>query len=833
MGVGSHQNRRMLFPSPGAPGQASQNPDIELGKLPDNQPEKPRNWWQRTFTPHRLAIAGGVVGGVIILAAIILGISYRKYSRLIDARLADGPFRDSVNIYASPLVLSVGDETTAAGLEAELQTAGYDRKAAAASSSYKELSDGVEILPGGASAPAIRVYIAKDQIARLVAGGKDVKQTTLGSPLITTLSSHDSSGTSKEPKNEERLMVTFAAIPPVLVQAIVSAEDKRFFKHKGLDMRRVLKAAYVDVKDRRKAEGASTLTMQLVRGLWLEPDKLWMRKVAEAMMTVHLEREWSKEKIFETYVNQVYLGRQAAYSIHGFGEGSRLFFGKELRDVNLPEAAMLAGLVQRPSYFNPFRNPNRAKERRDLVLRMMMENKYITHDRYESAVNTPVRVASDALVEARAPWFLDLVNNELQNRESEEDDAARSVYTTIDLNLQHAAEEAVSVAAKEVDKLAAARRGKGPVKPGGDKPGGDKPGGDKPEIALIALDPHTGEIKALVGGRDYARSQLNRVLSLRPPGSVFKPFVYAAALNTAISGGETVYTPATTVDDTPMKFWFNGKSYEPGNFKGEIFGTLTLRDALAKSDNVAAVKVAQGVGYQNVVQMARRAGLNDQIAATPAVALGAYQVTPLEMAGAWTVFANGGMWVQPQAIASYRDGAGAVIEGASPVSRQALDPRVNWLMVSMLQEVMRSGTAAGVRSRGFTLPAGGKTGTSHDGWFAGFTSQLLCIVWVGYDDYRELNLEGAKSALPVWTEFMKRATHLGAYRNAKDFPMPQGIESAKICLDSGKLAGDQCPRTRNEYFIAGSEPEKCDLHSAPALVPDTTAALTTTLPQAQ
>jgi penicillin-binding protein 1B len=781
----------MLLPPPeGFPEKASQGPDI---KGSDLQSGGFPAWWKRTVTRRRLAIAGGVIGACAVVAVIALGVSYRKYSHLIDARLADGPFRDSVNIYAAPLTVAVGDQATPDALQAELHAAGYDGNSRQSNHSYKSFPDGVEILD-----PSLRVYVAKGVISRLVENGKDVKEGTLGTPLITTLSSHDSGKTNKEPKNEERLMVTFAAIPPGLVHAIVSAEDKRFFRHKGLDLRRVVKAAYVDVKDRRKAEGASTLTMQLVRGLWLEPDKLWMRKVAEAMMTVHLEREWSKEKILETYVNQVYLGRQAAYSIHGFGEGSRLFFGKEMRDLSLPEAALLAGLVQRPSYFNPFRNPNHAKERRDLVLRMMLENKYITRDQYESAIETPVRVASDALAAARAPYFLDLVNNELQSRESDEDDPARNVYTTIDLNLQRAAEEAVSEGAREVDQLVAKRGNKG---------------GGKPEVALIALDPHTGEIKALVGGRDYGRSQLNRVLSLRPPGSVFKPFVYAAALNTALSGGETVYTPATTVDDTPMKFWFDGKSYEPGNFKGEVFGTLTLRDALAKSDNVAAVKVAEGVGYQAVVQMARRAGLNNNIEATPAVALGAYQVTPLEMAGAYTVFANGGTWVQPRAISSYRDGDGTVLAGTSPVSHQALDPRVNWLMVSMLQEVMRSGTAAGVRSRGFVLPAAGKTGTSHDGWFAGFTSQLLCIVWVGYDDYRELNLEGAKSALPIWTDFMKRASQQGAYRKAKEFPMPQAIESAQICLDSGKLAGAQCPHTRNEYFIAGSEPGKCDMHA--------------------
>jgi len=583
------------------------------------------------------------------------------------------------------------------------------------------------------------------------------------------------------------------------VHAIVSAEDKRFFRHSGLDMRRILKAAYVDVKEHRKEQGASTLTMQLVRGLWLEPDKLWMRKVAEAMMTVHLEQEWSKEKIFETYVNQVYLGRQAAYSVHGFGEAARLFFDKPLREISLPEAALLAGLVQRPSYFNPFRYPDRAKDRRDLVLRLMQENKYITPQQFDAAVNTPIRLASQSSSGSRAPYFLDLVNTEIQNHDADEE-SIRNVYTTIDLNLQRAAEEAVNIGMQEVDKLLAKRKG------------GD---GVHAEAALIALDPHNGQIKALVGGRDYARSQLNRVLAMRPPGSVFKPFVYAAALNTALSGGETVYTPATTVDDAPTSFFFNGKSYQPGNFRGEEFGTLTLRQALAHSDNVAAVKVAQGVGFGAVVQMARRAGLNKNIAATPAVALGAYDVTPLEMAGAYTVFANGGTWVQPQAIASYRDANGAVLPSAAPSTRAALDPRVNWLMVSMLEEVMRSGTAAGVRSRGFTLPAAGKTGTAHDGWFAGFTSQLLCVVYVGFDDYRELNLEGAKSALPVWTEFMKRASHLGAYRDAKEFPMPQGIHSAQICTESGMLATDQCPDTRSEYFISGSEPAKCNMHQGP------------------
>ena len=436
-----------------------------------------------------------------------------------------------------------------------------------------------------------------------------------------------------------------------------------------------------------------------------------------------------------------------------------------------------------------------------MVLGMMRHDHYVNSQQYEIAVNEPIRVAGDSLSEARAPYFLDLVNDELQDRQSG-GASIRNVYSTIDLNLQHAADEAVASGMQDVDKLLAKGAGKS----------GDK-AGDKAEVALIALDPRTGEIKALVGGRDYKRSQLNRILSKRPPGSVFKPFVYAAALDTAISGGADVYTPASIVDDSATTFWFGGKSYQPGNFRGEHFGQLTFRQALAKSDNVAAVKVAQEVGYGAVVRMARRFGLNDGIRPTPAVALGAYQVTPLEIAGAYTAFANGGLRSKPVVISSFRNSHDLAVRGGASETIRTLDPRVNWLMVSMLEEVLRSGTAAGVRSRGFTLPAAGKTGTSHDGWFAGFTTQLLCVVWVGYDDYRELNLEGARSALPIWTDFMKRASRMGAYRNAKEFPMPSGITTAQICLDSGKLAGDQCPNTREEFFLSGTEPvDKCNLH---------------------
>jgi penicillin-binding protein 1B len=397
-------------------------------------------------------------------------------------------------------------------------------------------------------------------------------------------------------------------------------------------------------------------------------------------------------------------------------------------------------------------------------------------------------------------YFIDLMNDELQSKLDNREQHTRYVYTTIDPDLQQAAEDAVDIGMKAVDQQL--RKKKHP-----------DIAADQPQVALIALDPHTGEIRALVGGRNYGASQLNHVLSMRQPGSVFKPFVYAAALDTAIAGGGQIFTPASVLSDVPTTFAFNNASYQPGNFGHEFMGDVTLRTALAHSLNVATVQLAQQVGYAKVVAMARRAGLNRSIQATPSVALGAYETTPLEIAGAYTMFANQGMRITPTTISLARAPDGTVLYQRDSQPYPALDPRVAYLMVSMMQEVLRSGTGAAARSLGFTLPAAGKTGTSHDGWFAGFTSELLCVVWVGFDDNRELNLEGARSALPVWTEFMKRAAKMREYHDAKTFQAPQGIVAVNICAESGQRAGEDCPDKRYEVFISGTQPAaECELH---------------------
>jgi penicillin-binding protein 1B len=439
----------------------------------------------------------------------------------------------------------------------------------------------------------------------------------------------------------------------------------------------------------------------------------------------------------------------------------------------------------------------------------MRQNGYLDEAQYRSAVAAPVAVQAEKESTAESQYFVDLMNEESQARLDEKEKRARYLYTTLDPDLQEAAQSAVKGGMALVDKqlgCSAAGRKAAAASSCGQTP---------PQVALVALDPHTGEIRALVGGRNYTSSQLNHVLALRQPGSVFKPFVYAAAMETAISGGADILTPASVMDDSPTTFAFGRQVYQPGDFHDHYMGMVTLRNALVHSLNVPAVAVAQEIGYDRVVRMARRMGLNEAIRPTPSVALGAYETTPLEIAGAYTVFANEGVRVTPTTISLVRAADGSVLYQRQPDRTNTLDPRVNYLMVSMMQDVLRYGTGAGVRSRGFTLPAAGKTGTSHDGWFAGFTTDLLCVVWVGFDDNRELNLEGAKSALPIWAEFMKQASKFRRYQNARNFQAPSGVVSEHICPDSGELAGPNCPEERTDVFISGTEPAiECRLHSS-------------------
>jgi penicillin-binding protein 1B len=742
---------------------------------------------------------------VLIACLVVAGMGvfihyYNVYSKMIDERLRGGPYSTTARIFAAPTAIAVEDRSSPSEIAAMLRHSGYNENRTNPVGSYSVTADSIDIFPGADSyfdqEPAT-VKFAGGKINRIVSLADNTSRPLyeLEPQLITNLYNSN---------REKQRVVHYEDIPPVLRNAVLSAEDKRFFQHSGFDPVGIVRSAWVDVKRGKNTQGASTISMQLARDMFLTPARNWRRKLAEMMITMQLEQKLTKEQIFEMYCNGVDLGYRGSFTIRGFGEASQAYFGKDIRSLTLPEAATLASIVRGASFYNPYRHADRVRDRRNAILALMRGNGFVDDREYAVAIESPLKLVSGPAESSDAPYFVDMLNDDLEKRFPGFDFHARSdkIYTTLDLDLQKAANEAVAIGMKQVDDLVHKQKRfkNAPFV--------------EPQVALIALDPHTGEIKALVGGRNYGASQLNRVLSERPTGSIFKPFVYAAAMNTAVAGGTRTLTPASIVVDEPTTFEFDGQEYTPDNFEHEFYGPVTLRKALAKSLNVATIKVAEMVGYNTVVNLAHRAGINEDVKATPAMAIGAYDATPIEMSGAWTIFANHGVHVQPSFVSLVKEANGKVLLDQKPVTKPVLDPRVDYLVVNMLEEVMRTGTAAGVRARGFTAPAAGKTGTDPtNGWFAGFTSDLLCIVWVGFDDNRKLDLEGAHSALPIWTEFMKRALLLRRYADAKPFEAPNGIVTVTIDPESGMPAGPQCPMQAPEVFIAGTEPVgTCPLH---------------------
>jgi penicillin-binding protein 1B len=726
---------------------------------------------------------------------------YTKYSRLLEEKLRAGAYPNTAMLFAAPHVVAVGDRGSPAEIVSILRRSGYSESHNAVMGYYNLRRDAVEVYPGPESyfrreGGVIKFSAGKVKQIISLQDNSEIDQYRLEPELITNLF---------DKKREKRRIVQFDDIPLVMKNAILAAEDKRFFNHNGFDPIGIVRSAWVDVRERKREQGASTLTMQLARSLLLDAsDRSWRRKIPEIFLTWQLEQKLTKRQIFEFYANTIYLGQHGSFSIHGFGEGANVYFGKDLKRLDLDEAALLAGLVQSPNTRNPFRYPERAKSRRNIVLWMMKDAGFINQQQYDGAVAAPLQIVNEESESSDAPYFVDLVNDALQTQFQDRDFQGSSykIYTSLDLDLQHDAAAAIRAGFEQVDPLLKRKfKGYGQTVP-------------LAQAALVAIDPHTGEIKALMGGRNYGLSQLDRALSRRPPGSVFKPFVYTAALATGLSEGTGAITTVSTFEDEPTTFYYdNDRTYEPANFHDQFNGTVTLRKALTKSLNIPTVKIAERIGYDNVLNLAKAAGLSIDAPPTPAIALGSAGVPPIDIAGAYTIFANDGVWVKPNYIEEIRDQHGSPIFVNKPQTKLVLDPRVAYLMTDLLEDVLRTGTGAGVRGRGFTLPAAGKTGSSHDAWFAGYTSKLLCIVWVGFDDYRDVKLEGAKAALPLWTEFMKRAHQHPEYRTVQPFGAPDGIVSAEIDPDSGQLATSACPTYRAEVFIAGTQPvELCHLH---------------------
>jgi penicillin-binding protein 1B len=733
--------------------------------------------------------------GLLVVGSLVFGYFYYHYQRVVDDRIASGPIFASVSqIYAAPREIRDGQKLSAGSVAADLRQAGYNANTQLGT--FQLNGDSIFIKPGPESyhnTDGATINTSGGTVQSITAeNGAALSAYELEPQLITALS---------EDKNRtKRRLVTYQEIPPHMVQAVVAIEDRDFFQHGGINYLRIAKCAVADLITHHKTCGGSTLTQQLAKNLFLSPEKRIKRKMIEILITFQLEARFNKKQIFEMYANEMNLGHRGSYEINGFGEAAQVFFGKNLAQLDLAQCATLAGLLQNPSYRNPYRHPERAMERRNIVLDSMVETNAITPAQASAAKAEPLRLAPPNIDASEAPYFVDLVHDQLVKRIGDQDLSHQSlrIYTSLDPDLQQAASQAIEIGMRNVDELV--RNLHKPRK-------GEQPGPiTYPQVALVAINPHTGQILALVGGRNYGVSQLNHAVAERPTGSIFKPFVYAAAYNTSLNGmslGDSgVFNALTKLQDVPTTFTFdNGRqTYTPNNFKGDFRGEVTAADALAHSLNNATIQLGQMVGFDNVAALGRSAGVTSA-RGTPSVSIGAYDATPIDMAGAYTIFANNGVHLNPWMLASVRNTNGDIVSDFSSEGKQILDPRVAYLTQSLLEGSLNYGSAAGaVRGHGFNAPAAGKTGTDHDAWFAGYTSNLICIIWVGNDDYTDIKLQGAHAAAPIWTEFMKRAIQLPQYSDVKSFTAPEGVTTAHINRPSSLLVDSTCPDS--SFYVA-------------------------------
>lgn len=704
-----------------------------------------------------LLLLATIAGGDTLLR------SYKYYSKLIDARLAGGYLTSRPGLYAAPRTLRVGQGFSAESLVNVLRHAGYIETSASEvwSGSFTKGLDTVEIRPrrvDKTSEPRIvRIRFSHERILELTGDELSLESFTLEPEVLTN---------ELSAKSGESRTLAYQEIPPLLTHAILATEDHRFFEHSGLDLFGVARAVLRNAGDDRIGQGGSTITQQLVKNTYLSPERTFRRKYAEAMLAFALERRLSKEDIFALYCNEVYLGQRGAVVARGVEQAAAIYFGKELKDLSLNEAATIAGMIQGPSRYSPERHSEVTRARRDSVLAAMARYGWISATQADAAKREPVVVVPlPNNLHSVAPHFIDYVSRVAES--DEVSGGTQRVYTTIDLSLQQLAETAVE---HQLDRLSKIYKDRAA----------------KPEAALVAIDPRTGNVLAMVGGRNYGESQLNRATDARrQPGSTFKPFVYAAAL-------EDGFSPMQTYEDAPREFTYDrNKIYRPANFGGGYsMREVTMRTGLVKSLNVVTVDVAMNTGLARVANLAWQFGL-PRPERYPALALGTTEATPLQMAAAYAAFVNGGQRVEPKVIASVGEPPNP--DSVTTETPQVISPTTAYMITNMLAAVVDHGTGKAARGSVKGTAIAGKTGTSRDGWFIGYTPNLVCAVWIGFDDNSQLGLTGATAALPAWSEFMQSAVTLLPELGGHAFECPEGIKFVEIDVESGLLSTLSCP----------------------------------------
>lgn len=606
-------------------------------------------------------------------------------------------------------------------------------------------------------------------------------------PSITTRVYSDSNKLLAEFFVENRTPVILSDVPEALIKALVATEDTRFYSHRGLDYRGIARALYRNVRSGKVLEGGSTLTQQLAKVLFLTPERSYMRKVKEMALALKIEQRYTKQEILSLYLNQIYFGSGA----YGVEAAAQTYFGKQVKDLALAECALLAGIPRSPKYYSPFKSRENAFSRRSHVLNRLVATGTITEEQAREASRTPLPTQPTIQQKgpAPAPYFVEYIRQKVEERfgSSILYSGGLNIYTSINNILQSYAEKALVTGLERLEpKLYRKRKQLQPL-----------------QAAIIAMDPSTSQIRAMVGGRDFSKSQFNRAWqALRQPGSAFKPIVYAAAI-------ERGFSATDMLSDTPMSIKIDAKkTWTPENFTRTYQGDVTLRNALAQSLNVPTVRLMSKIGIEETIRYARMLGIKSPLKAVFPLALGSSDVTLLELTSAYSVFANGGIRLEPVAILLITDSNGRVLYSNDSLPAQAMKPETAYIITNLLKGVIERGTGGKARELG--RPVAGKTGTTNDyrdAWFIGYTPSLVAGVWVGYDDQRSLGPKatGSRAALPVWLDFMKQAHQ---NQDPVDFSIPNGILFRNIDPRTGLLSTEQCKQSLREAFLPGTEPHK-------------------------
>jgi penicillin-binding protein 1B len=740
-----------------------------------------------------------LVMGVFVVFLAFAGYTYVVITKKFDSATRwDLPSR--VYSDATPIVAGIG--FTRSLLEPKLNHVGYRevKKRVENPGEYRYVNGDLEIYLNNFEYPDMEFHAMPVLIDMDGARVRSIKRLTDGITLRGVRIEPELITSIYDNEMEDRVPVSLDAVPKVLVDAIIATEDRSFYRHEGISIRGILRALYTDIRNKSMVAGGSTLTQQLVKNLYLTHERTLQRKAREALMALLLEMRYSKDEILEAYLNEIYLGQNGSVQIVGVEQAAQVYFGKKVTYVTLSEAATLAGMIRSPNVLSPLKYPERAKPRRDTVLKLMRDQGMITAREYEETVASPLAVSRFPKTSRSAPFFVDLVLKQLRETypETQLKTEGLRIFTTLDTIMQRSAEEALDTGIASLGKkYKHIRTSKTPL-----------------EGAVVTIQPGTGYVRALVGGRNYSKTQFNRAIQARrQPGSLFKPFVYLSAMDPA--RGNEALTASTVLDDSPIAIQQAGTAvWRPKNYDNRFHGRVAVREALAHSYNIPAVRAAIDAGVPNVIKTATSIGVESRLDPYPSVSLGSFEVTPLEIAFAYSVFANLGVKAEPVSIRAVVTRDGNLLETRNSKMKRVAPASVCYVMNDVLKDVFRYGTAARARSLGFQHEYAGKTGTTNnyrDAWVIGYSPRVLSLVWIGYDDGHSVRLTGGDACLPIWTRHMNRIDGLIP---DVDWRRPEDVTEREIDPMSGMLATPYCPRTRSEVYVGGTEPESvCSLHA--------------------